>query len=144
MSSCIGHNSNYTKTWSHHIKNCTSIMGRYYDGDIEGKFWFGVQSSVAAQRFGGEMIEPQSVDFYFDESHLQDIKDELKRIEDKLGDRLKKTDDFFRGCISYNSDTLKENGILETDLEDYADYILGNKIKDCVEAQGTCSFTAGL
>ena len=27
-------------------------MGRYYDGDISGELWFGVQSSDAADRFG--------------------------------------------------------------------------------------------
>ena len=27
-------------------------MGRYYSGDIEGKFAFGIQSSDAADRFG--------------------------------------------------------------------------------------------
>ena len=27
-------------------------MGRYYTGDIEGKFWFGIQSSNSADRFG--------------------------------------------------------------------------------------------
>ena len=27
-------------------------MGRYYGGDIEGKFWFGVQSSDDADHFG--------------------------------------------------------------------------------------------
>lgn len=27
-------------------------MGRYYNGDIEGKFWFGVQSSTDADFFG--------------------------------------------------------------------------------------------
>ena len=27
-------------------------MGRYYFGSIEGKFWFGIQSSCAANRFG--------------------------------------------------------------------------------------------
>ena len=26
-------------------------MGRYYRGDIEGKFWFAVQSSVAPKDF---------------------------------------------------------------------------------------------
>ena len=29
-------------------------MGRYYHGDIEGKFWFGVQDSRDAEHFGGE------------------------------------------------------------------------------------------
>ena len=30
------------------------IMGRYYHGDIEGKFWFAVQSSQDADFFGSE------------------------------------------------------------------------------------------
>ena len=29
-------------------------MGRYYQGDIEGKFWFGVQDSEDADFFGCE------------------------------------------------------------------------------------------
>ena len=29
-------------------------MGRYYEGDINGKFMFGVQASNAADRFGVE------------------------------------------------------------------------------------------
>ena len=33
-------------------------MGRYYTGDIEGKFWFALQSSNAASRFGGVESEP--------------------------------------------------------------------------------------
>ena len=28
-------------------------MGRYYNGDVEGKWWFGVQSSDTPQKFGG-------------------------------------------------------------------------------------------
>ena len=28
-------------------------MGRYYNGDIKGKFWFGIQKSDSASRFGG-------------------------------------------------------------------------------------------
>ena len=27
-------------------------MGRWYSGDVEGKFWFGIQDSNAADRFG--------------------------------------------------------------------------------------------
>ena len=29
-------------------------MGRYYSGDIEGKFWFGIQESNDADNFGVE------------------------------------------------------------------------------------------
>lgn len=28
-------------------------MGRYYHGDINGKFWFGIQNSLDASHFGG-------------------------------------------------------------------------------------------
>jgi hypothetical protein len=43
-------------------------MGRYYSGDIEGKFWFGVQSSmVASDRFGCHESEPDHVDYYVEE-----------------------------------------------------------------------------
>ena len=31
-------------------------MGRYYDGDIEGKFWFAVQSSDDGEFFGAKDI----------------------------------------------------------------------------------------
>jgi hypothetical protein len=36
-------------------------MGRHYSGDIEGKFWFGVQSSDDASLFGGETSEPNDI-----------------------------------------------------------------------------------
>ena len=38
-------------------------MGRYYDGDIEGKFWFGVQSSDDAEFFGAKEREPMFVEY---------------------------------------------------------------------------------
>ena len=34
-------------------------MGRHYDGDINGKFWFGIQSSDDAVNFGAEEIPPE-------------------------------------------------------------------------------------
>jgi hypothetical protein len=41
-------------------------MGRYYTGDIEGKFMFGVQSSDDANFFGVEG-ESRSLDYYYSE-----------------------------------------------------------------------------
>ena len=32
-------------------------MGRYYNGDVNGKFMFAVQSSNAHERFGAEEME---------------------------------------------------------------------------------------
>ena len=42
-------------------------MGRYYTGDIEGKFCFAVQSSYAADRFGFEGT-PSYINYHFNES----------------------------------------------------------------------------
>ena len=36
-------------------------MGRYYNGDIEGKFWFGVQSSDDGDFFGSKGEEPNHI-----------------------------------------------------------------------------------
>ena len=40
-------------------------MGRYYSGDIEGKFWFAVQSSDDADNFGVEG-DSAFLNYYFD------------------------------------------------------------------------------
>jgi len=40
-------------------------MGRYYRGDIEGKFWFGVQDSRDAEHFGGK--ETPIIEIFEDE-----------------------------------------------------------------------------
>ena len=45
-------------------------MGRYYSGDIDGKFMFATQSSYAADRFGSEGYT-NYVQYYFDEQHLE-------------------------------------------------------------------------
>ena len=69
-------------------------MGRYYTGDIEGKFWFGLQSSTAADRFGVSYNEPNYVEYYYDQENLEGVETEIKSIEDALGDKIKIIDDF--------------------------------------------------
>jgi len=121
-------------------------MGRYFVGDIEGKFWFGLQASDAASRFAeGAEQDIAYIPYYFtEEDHLEEIQAELKNIEDKLGDNLKKIDDFFEKVNGYNDDMLKENDISKEHLSDYADYKLGKKIEECVIRTGQCSFDAEL
>lgn len=120
-------------------------MGRYYNGDIEGKFWFGIQSSDAATRFSASAECEQSyIEYYFDEDNLQEVQDELKGIEDSLGENLQKIEDFFSGKDSYRDEQLSEIGITSSMLSDYADYLLGKKIEKCIIEQGQCQFEAGL
>ena len=71
-------------------------MWRYYSGDIEGKFWFAVQSSNAADRFGSIGYEPGYLEYCFDEDNLPVVQQELKNIEEIISlENIKKLDDFF-------------------------------------------------
>ena len=117
-------------------------MGRYYSGDIDGKFWFAVQSSDAADRFGVTGRVPDYLDYSFDQHDKQGVEDELKRIEQSLGEQLQMMHDFFDTNYSYSDDMLVEKGIDVSKLSDYADYQLGKKILDCLNENGYCEFTA--
>ena len=124
-------------------------MGRYTSGDIDHKFWFAVQNSDAADRFGVTGVQPEELYYYFDEDSLPGIKQELKNIEDKLGNNLVLMNKFFEENTSYTDEKLaeylnvdeKEAKIL---LSEYADYDLGLKIAEAVRTTGQCEFTAEL
>lgn len=123
-------------------------MGRYYSGDIEGKFWFGVQSSNAADRFGSIGYEPSYLEYYFNEEHLPKVQEELKKIEDVVSlEKIKKLDEFFNKINGYNNHILEEHGILSIWNEhksDYADYKLGKQIEKCLLENKECNFQAEL
>jgi hypothetical protein len=124
-------------------------MGRYYSGDIEGKFWFAIQSSDAADRFGVQGSEPNYISYWFTESDLASIQEELEVIEANLGEFLPKLNEFFDTHNGYNDEMLME--FLGINLEqvryllrEYADYELGLKIRKCIAETGSCSFEAEL
>ena len=120
-------------------------MGRYYSGDIEGKFWFGVQPSNAASRFSKDAECEQSyIPYFFDENHLEEVQSELKRIEDKLGDNMLKFFKFFSEHEAYSDEMLEKEGIPIKFLNDYADYLLGKQIEKSIIKTGQCSFEAEL
>ena len=120
------------------------IMGRYYTGDIEGKFWFAVQSSVAADRFGVSHNEPNYVEYYYEENDLEGVEKEIQVIEETLGDTLQLIENFFKEKESYNDEELTEAGISREALSEYADLNLGIKIRDCIKENGSCTFEAEL
>ena len=123
-------------------------MGRYYSGDIEGKFWFAVQSSNAADKFGSIGYESNYLEYYFNEEHLPKVQEELKKIEDVVSlEKIKKLDEFFNKINGYNDHILEEHGILSIWNEhksDYADYILGKQIEKCLLENKECNFQAEL
>jgi len=119
-------------------------MGRYYSGEIEGKFWFGLQSSTAADRFGVSHSEPNYVSYWYQEEDLEGVEEEIKNIEEALGDKLQVIDDFFEKNNSYNDTMLTDAGITKEELSEYADLELGIRIRDCIKENGGCTFDAEL
>jgi hypothetical protein len=117
-------------------------MGRYYSGDIEGRFWFAVQSSNAADRFGVEGEQPNELQYYFTEENLVEIEEEILNIEHSLGEKKQILDEFFKTGSGYTDKQIEELGISRSELSDYADLGLGIKIRDQLKEFGTCEFTA--
>jgi hypothetical protein len=122
-------------------------MGRYYSGDIEGKFWFGIQSSDDASYFGGEEYEPNHISYYFSKSDLPEIENGIKNCKKELGIYRKKLDKFFEKANGYtDKDLMYVLGISKSKykelLEWYARLELGEKIYKKVKENGECSFDA--
>lgn len=129
-------------------------MGRYYTGDIEGKFAFGVQASDAADQFGVEGQTPQCLEYYFRTDDIPEVKARLTELEESFGKY--KTPilayiDLF-GCKPYEQDIplstyLERAGmklLKDEKLSNYFDYSLGRQILQCIEEQGECNFSAEL
>lgn len=123
-------------------------IGRYITGDIEHKFWFGVQSSGAADRFGRTGYEPNYIQYYFGKYDLPAVVTELSNIELAIGtENMKALDAFFASVDGYNDEILAEAGVLDiwnTHQSDYADYSLGLKIRDWLLDHDYCAFDAEL
>ena len=125
-------------------------MGRYYNGDIEGKFYFGVQSSNAADQFGVTGYQPEHLEYSFEEVDIKAIEEGLNKIEEELGLDNSELEIFFNKRFAYNTQDIKQETSLKTseviskNLQLYADWELGKQILDCVKKTGCCSFTAEL
>lgn len=125
-------------------------MGRYYSGDIEGKFWFGVQASDDADYFGVEGEDGDdgvSLLYFFDKENLPDIVEEINKCNLALRDEKKNIDRFFADNIGYNDEILavylaKSKEEVKELLKQYARLELGEKILECVLKNGKCEFEA--
>jgi len=121
-------------------------MGRYYSGDIEGKFWFGIQASDDGEFFG---MEPNTsfIDYYVDDSDMDIIEQGLKKCKTQLRGYLTKMNKFFNGKHSYNEKHLsKVLNVNEETTHDllvwYARLELGKKIHKQVLKDGSCYINA--
>jgi len=124
-------------------------MGRYYHGDIEGKFMFAVQESDDASFFGVEGYVPDELHYIFFENHVPEIKEGIDECYKQLGGNKLSLDKYFQERMGWNDEDLAK--YLDTDKESvksilkwYARLELGEKILNCVEETGSCSFVAEL
>ena len=129
-------------------------MGRYYHGDIEGKFWFAVQSSNAPKVFSPDTEEYTEEDFGvltywgFSKDTLPDVEKHLETLTKRMGEYKEKLDTFFKDRDMYNDEELVEavapswdyDSFRDTILQWYADHLLGTQIADCIRKNGECNF----
>ena len=124
-------------------------MGRFYNGDIEGKFMFGVQVSDDASFFGGEEIEPNYINYYFSKEDLGSIKEGIDTCKKELGIFEEKIKDYFSKNDCYNDEEMSKSLKISVKklaelLKWYARLELGDKILKCVEENGSCEFEVEL
>jgi hypothetical protein len=129
-------------------------MGRYYNGDIEGKFWFGVQSSDDGEFFGARELEPNYVTYIVED--IKEVEEGLDMCILNLGANKKRLDEFFDSCEhGYNDEMIIkwykdkheltiDEGFVSKMLTWYARLDLGEKIKKCMVENDYCEFTAEL
>ncbi len=102
-------------------------MGRYYNGDVEGKFMFAVQGSDAHERFGAIGGESNYINYVVYRDSYADICSELEGINKQS---IEKVDKMFNEKSGYNDKIKKEFGVSEKDLSEYADYEIGMQLKE--------------
>lgn len=140
----------------HSGRPCIFIMGRYYNGDIDGRFWFGVQDSNDADHFGIEGTDPENdyeLTYKFEKHDLEGVKGGLQGTVAMLGVWLDHLDAFFAEPKGYSTGMIADfmesrtgkrpsEELIDEKLELYARYGLGKKIRDCIEEVGKCYFRA--
>jgi hypothetical protein len=144
--SIIGSNQERIRSLNINYNN----MGRYYTGDINGKFAFGIQASDDADFFGQIGSQPNYLEYEYTTEDLPNIKKGLATCKKELGNYKKKIDKYFNDNPCYNDDEMaKSLDIITTAklrelLQWYYRYQLGEKIYKQVKKTGSCSFEAEL
>ena len=120
-------------------------MGRYYSGDIEGKFMFAVQPSNAPEIFGAEILDSNYVEYWVERDKLPFVKSQIKKLLKEHGDGINRVKKMYKSERGWNDDIKKEYGVTRDDLEHYANLALGEQIRDYIEEnEMDCHITAEL
>ena len=117
-------------------------MGRYYKGDVNGKFMTGVQWSDAHERFGAVEENTGYVDYVVYRGSYNEILKELNKIDKESIERVK---NMFDKVSGYNDGIQRRFQVTNKDLSDYADYIIGMELKEFFDNNkhsNQCSFVS--
>ena len=117
-------------------------MGRYITGDIDHKFWFGIQSSDAASKFGGEMSQSYIQYAYGDieDFNIETLDALIKTFNTDFDEKVDKTTDPEWFYEWYDS----KIGVSGSAAELVADVQLGIRIYQYILEEGQCYFEAEL
>ena len=122
-------------------------MGRYYTGDIEGKFAFAIQPSTAPEDYLG--ASPVSIEYSW--SGKEEIKSIIDQIKQRMRHKYDQIEKFFSEHDVYTDKELAEYMHLTEEevreaLLDYYNYRLGKKVYDYMVENDTdcCCITAEL
>ncbi len=111
-------------------------MGRYYNGDVNGKFMFAVQGSDAHERFGAIGGESNYIKYVVYRDSYAEICAELDSIDKSSIDKVNL---MFNERSSYNDEIKKEFNVSEKDLSEYADYEIGMQLKEFFDDNPDCN-----
>ena len=119
-------------------------MGRYYNGDIEGKFWFATQPTDDADFFGVTGYQPERLEYQFEEEHLDAINEGIDKCLKEIGVPREKILEWFEKEEYFYPKKMEEEGIIpsNTNHEWLARLELGMRILKSVEDTGGCYFDA--
>ena len=110
-------------------------MGRYYNGDVNGKFMFAVQGSDAHERFGAVEEQANYINYVVYRHSYADICAELETMDKSS---IEKVDKMFNQEGGYNDEIKKKFGVSEEDLSEYADYEIGMQLKQFFDENPEC------
>jgi len=120
-------------------------MGRYYEGSIEGKFWFGSQPSDDGEFFGAMAIDPQFVEYYIPIDNIKEVHLGISKCKESLGIYLTLFNEAYDGSLDINTQWRKLDEKRQKELYQwFARLDMGMKmLKHFIKNPTTdCHFTA--
>ena len=101
-------------------------MGRYYNGTISGKFWFGIQNSHDAANFKDPLTFILPIEYLTYHSCCCDVDNTCNLY---CIDCFSSYDEHYNSLDDYDKDLIEINGIIFTDWDEIYDEKL-NKVLD--------------